>query len=103
MTDDKRSVLVESYDIRFKRITYLRQLQSYIREGRTIVFTDESYINTSHTKTKGWSDGSNKELKKPIGKGQRVVMVHAGSKDGFIPNALLMFKSGTVLFLINYL
>ncbi|XP_037875263.1 uncharacterized protein LOC119630329 [Bombyx mori] len=39
-------------------------------------------------------DGSTGGLKKPISKGQRVVIVHAGSEDGFVPNALLLFKAG---------
>lgn len=32
---------------------------------------------------------------KKISKGQRVVIVHAGSESGFVPNALLTFKAGT--------
>ncbi|XP_045459312.1 uncharacterized protein LOC123669766 [Melitaea cinxia] len=43
----------------------------------------------------GWADCSTAGLKKPISKGQRVVIVHAGSEAGFVPNALLTFKSGT--------
>ncbi|CAG4969731.1 unnamed protein product [Colias eurytheme] len=43
----------------------------------------------------GWADGSTSGLKKPISKGQGVVIVHAGSEAGFVPNALLTFKSGT--------
>jgi hypothetical protein len=35
-----------------------------------------------------------------ISKGQRVIMVHEGGKDGFIPNALLIFKSGVFILLI---
>lgn len=42
-----------------------------------------------------WSDGSSKGLKKPIAKGQRIVIVHAGCEAGFVPNALLLFKAGT--------
>lgn len=91
---DKRQILVESYDIRAKRIKYLRQLQIYMREGRPIVFTDESYIHSSHTQTKEWADDSLLGLKKPISKGQRLIMVHAGGREGFIPNALLIFPSG---------
>ncbi|KAK9759305.1 hypothetical protein QE152_g143 [Popillia japonica] len=83
---DKRQILVESYDIRAKRIKYLRQLQIYMREGRPIVFTDESYIHSSHTQTKEWADDSLLGLKKPISKGQRLIMVHAGGREGFIPN-----------------
>ena len=42
------------------------------------------------------NNGSTKMAsKKPIGKGQRIIMVPAGSKEGFVSNALLMFRSGT--------
>lgn len=85
---------MESYDIRSKRIKYLKQLQSYIHENRPIIFTDESYIHSTHTQSKEWSDNSLLGLKKPISKGNRLIMVHAGGKMGFIQNALLLFKSG---------
>ncbi|PZC73745.1 hypothetical protein B5X24_HaOG208929 [Helicoverpa armigera] len=48
----------------------------------------------THSGSKAWSDGSLKGLKKPISKGQRVVIVHAGSEAGFVPNVLLLFKAG---------
>lgn len=44
---------------------------------------------------KAWSDDSLEGLKAPISKGQRLIIVHAGGEEGFIPNALLIFKSGT--------
>lgn len=100
--------LHESFDIRLKRIAYLKQLQVYASENRPQIFTDESYIHGSHAQSKGWSDNSQCFSKKPISKGQRAIMVHAGGKDGFIPNALLIFKSGNLLlmfllFVTNYL
>jgi hypothetical protein len=93
-------VLQESFDIRLKRINYLKQLQLYINENRPLIFTDESYMHGSHTQPKGWSDNSNNFKKKPISKGQRVIMVYEGGKDDFIPNALLIFKSGVFILLI---
>lgn len=94
-TVDKRKVLMESYDIRLKRIQYLHQLQQCIEDKRPIIFTDESYINSGHTNPKNWTDNSTLGFKKPIGKGPRVIMVHAGGSEGFVNNALLMFKSGS--------
>lgn len=88
-------MLTESYDIRGKRIQYLRQLQQYVIDERPIIFTDESYIHSSHTKPQGWSDGSSLGFKMPISKGKRLIMVHAGGENGLVPNALLTFPSGT--------
>lgn len=68
----------------------------YRAEGRSIVYTDETYIHSSHTQEHRWSDQSGKELKKPISKGKRLIIVHAGGEMGFIQNALLIFKSGKI-------
>lgn len=94
-TENNRRLLIEKTNIRLLRITYLQNITKYRQEGRPIVYTDESYVDSSHASGKAWSDGSTKGLKKPISKGQRVVIVHAGSEAGFIPNALLLFKAGT--------
>ncbi|GBP15413.1 hypothetical protein EVAR_80584_1 [Eumeta japonica] len=55
---------------------------------------DESYVDSSHSNPKAEMDGSIKGLKQPILKGQHVLIVHAGSETGFVPNALLTFKAG---------
>lgn len=93
-TENNRKVLIETSAIRLLRINYLQKLRQYRQQNRPIVYTDESYVHSSHAKPKGWADGSTKGLKKPISKGQRVVIVHAGSETGFVPSALLTFKSG---------
>lgn len=87
---------METHEIRYQRNQYLRQLKNYKEEGRPIIYSDESYIHSSHTLPYEWSDNSLRGLKKPIGKGPRLIMVHAGGVNGFIPHALLMFRSGKV-------
>jgi hypothetical protein len=84
---DKRKILVGSYDVRAKRIQYLKQLQRYVHEEGPIVYkyTDESYIHSSHKQSKSWTDDSVLELKKPISKGKRLTMVHAGQKQDLHP------------------
>lgn len=94
-TENNRSLLIEKSNIRLLRIEYLQKVNKYREEGRPIIYTDESYVDSSHSSNKSWSDGSTKGLKKPISKGQRVVIVNAGSEAGFVPNALLLFKAGT--------
>ncbi|XP_045516861.1 uncharacterized protein LOC123709513 [Pieris brassicae] len=94
-TENNRKVLIETSNIRLQRIENLRKIKQYRQEGKPIVYTDESYVDSSHSSSKAWTDGTTKGLKKPISKGQRVVIVHAGSDTGFIPNALLPFKAGT--------
>ena len=56
---------------------------------------DESYVLTSHLTSKMWSDGSTNGLHGPIAKGERLIIVHAGSDQGLVPNALTMWKAGS--------
>ncbi|XP_050293523.1 uncharacterized protein LOC126734047 [Anthonomus grandis grandis] len=94
-TDDNRKALMESYDIRLKRIKYLKQITEFKNQGRNIVYTDETYIHSSHTSDKGWFDESLSGIRKPILKGQRLIIVHAGGKNGFVKDGLLIFRSGS--------
>lgn len=91
---DNRKLLIENHDIREQRVRFIRAIQHYRRQGRPIVYTDETYVHGSHTKPHSWSDDTNKGLLKPISKGQYAIIVHAGYEHGFIDNALLVFKSG---------
>jgi hypothetical protein len=88
-TLDNRKILVETNEIRLLRFKYLDKIKEYRREGRPIVYLEETYINAGHTTTKCWTDGS-----APISKGRRLITVHAGGEMGFVPNAMLIFKSG---------
>ncbi|KAJ8707389.1 hypothetical protein PYW08_010641 [Mythimna loreyi] len=92
-TKGNKMVLIEKTNIRLKRILYLNTIKKCREEGRTIVFTSEAYAYSLQTKSNPWTDGSNDGLKGPIAKGQRIVMMHAGSEAGFVPNGLLIFKS----------
>ncbi|XP_056630789.1 uncharacterized protein LOC130441230 [Diorhabda sublineata] len=91
---DRRKILCKSHDIRLKRINYLKKLIEYRNEGHDICYTDETYIHSSHVKDRGWYDETLKEIKKPISKGQRLIIIHGGEK-GFVNNGLLIFKSVT--------
>lgn len=91
---DNRKFLIEKHEIREQRVRFIRAVQQYRREGRPIVYTDETYVHGSHTKPHSWSDDSNRGLLTPISKGQYAIIVHAGNDDGFIEGAMLIFKSG---------
>lgn len=91
---DNRKILIEQHEIREHRVRFIRAIKRYREEGRPIVYMDETYIHASHTKPHSWSDGSSKGLFTPISKGQYAIIVHAGNDNGFVDNALLIFKSG---------
>ena len=87
---------MESQDVRLKRIKYLKNLMQYRAEGRNIVYTDETYINSSHTTPYEWTDESDKLLRKPFARGRRLIIVHAGNESGYVENGLLIFTSGNL-------
>jgi hypothetical protein len=100
-TKDNRMVLIKKPEIRSKRTYsfFLRQLKKF-REGRNIVYNDETYLHSSHTSPYGWDDGNGKGLRAPVGKGQRLIILHCGGAKSFVPNALLTFKGrklGTIM------
>ena len=86
----------ERPDIVAKRHEYLSQIKK-IRQLKVcpIYYLDETFLNTNHTKSKCWVIGGSGGLKVPTGKGGRLIILHAGSKDGFLPGALLSFESKT--------
>lgn len=79
--DDNGKALVEKHDIQMTRFQYLTQLKKYRDEGRYIVFTDETYVDTKHIQN----------MCCKLGMG--VIIVHAGGCEGFVPNAPLVYKA----------
>ena len=90
--------LKESERIAIMRRQYLRTIRSNRdNDGRTYqpeVYLDESYINKNHSNDHTWyfeEDGV--IIGKPTGKGDRLIIVNAITKDGWVPNAKLVFKA----------
>ena len=81
---------MERQDVVLARIKYLRQIKKYREEGRPIIYTDETYIHTSHASQKAWqSNGTSVNV--PISKGERCIIVDAGSEEGFVKGARLIY------------
>lgn len=97
---DGRKFLVERPEIVFQRHQYLRKLKK-IRKAKppsNIIYLDETWINTSHSNSKCWVDSKGVGgFPTPLGKGKRLIIVHAGSSEGFVKEAKLSFvaKSDT--------
>jgi transposase/DNA modification methylase len=73
--------------------TYLIQYSEALKEeeaGRcVIVYTDESYVNANHARKTTWysPDATEKnEIVRPTGRGKRLVLLHAFTKDGWLTN-----------------
>lgn len=99
------SVLTERNDPICWRQRYLYDIRKYRTEGRTVYYLDETWLNAGDCVEHVWVDTTitsnldafNKGLttgsKNPTGKGKRLIVVHIGSNNGFLPGGLLCFES----------
>ncbi len=78
---------------------YLRTMrQNRIASGsrliRPEVYLDESYVNKNHSNDFIWySSEDGPWIQKPTGKGERLIIMNAITKDGWVPEAKVVFKS----------
>ena len=93
---DNKQYMHEQRNILEQRYTYLKTIHKLRNDKRTIIYTDETWVNTHHCKEQisvnvdgkgGW--------KVPSGKGQRLIVVHAGEVEGWVPGTDLVFRSKT--------
>ena len=88
--ETNRAILMERQDVVLARIKYLRQIRKYREEGRPIIYTDETFIHTSHASQKAWQSDET-SVNVPISKGERCIIVDAGSEHGFVQGARLVY------------
>ena len=82
---DTKCYIYEQKHISEQRLTYLYKIQEYRCENRPIIYTDETWVNADHTKDNVWVYGDGKGGRKlPSGKGQRLIVVHAGGVEGWV-------------------
>ena len=93
-TQTNRSLLMERTNIVAARVQFIRKMRKMRADGRTIVYTDETFVHTSHCVHRSWHSES-VALKVPFGKGERFIGVHAGTDKGFIQGVSLVFKAKT--------
>lgn len=89
-TKKKGIIYRESPDIIRKRRSYLYQLKEYRclpdKEKYLEIWTDESYIHHHHSFNYSWYGIS--DFVKRQHKGRRLVILAAGSKNGFVPQSI---------------
>ncbi|XP_054929303.1 uncharacterized protein [Dermacentor andersoni] len=112
---EKRSrncLLIDRDDIAEWRNRYLRDVERYRAEGRKIFYLDEPWGTAGHTRSIVWTNDrvqtpirsdeartpvrSSKwpvdGMKQPSGKGQRLIVTHNGSEEGFVDGCLDVFR-----------
>jgi transposase len=79
------------------RQRYLRAKRAHRRGDdvmRPEVYLDESFVHKNHSNDFLWySDEDGPWVQKPTGKGERLIIINAMTKSGWIPGAKLTFKS----------
>ena len=80
------------------RQRYLRKKRDNRASGgdtiRPEVYLDESYVNKNHSNDFIWYSGEDGPwIQKPTGKGERLIIINAITKSGWVPGAKLVFKS----------
>ena len=101
----RNSALIERDDIVIWRNKYLESIRKYRQQGRPIYYLDETWVNAGDCTQKTWVDntvtshrdaflkGLTCGTTNPSGKGKRIIVVHIGSDEGFVPGGLLSFES----------
>ncbi|XP_060878094.1 uncharacterized protein LOC132950594 [Metopolophium dirhodum] len=104
---NRNSALLEREDLISWRRGYLYKIRSYRVQNRPIYYLDETWVSAGETHSKAWVDtmvtssrdaflrGLTTRQKEPSGKGKRLIVLHIGSSDGFVPGGLLCFESKT--------
>lgn len=104
---NRNSALLEREDLITWRRDYLAKIRHYRSQNRPIYYLDETWVNAGETHSITWKDttvtssrdaflkGLTTGQKEPSGKGKRLIVLHIGSTDGFVPRGLLCFESKT--------
>ena len=87
---------MEKSDVVVSRARFLREMQRIKQSSQNIVYLDETWVNQNYTVAKCWTDTTSPQangVRQPTGKGSRLIILHAGTKDGFVDNAELIFQA----------
>ena len=91
---DNKVFFYERRDIIQQRLKYQREIRKYRKEGRPIVYLDETWANSSIAPEHLWLDEEGKGgWKRPSGKGKRLIILHARYKNEWTSNCALVFRS----------
>ena len=90
-----KTALLERKDIAERRFQFLRSIKETREREKTIVYLDETWIDTHTYPGTQWLPPSGETGRKlPASRGQRFVILHCGSeKIGFLPGCDLVFAS----------
>ena len=89
-TSNNRQQLIEKPSVFRQRLQFYMKKQELEDQGYTLVYTDETWIDSAYTMKSCWQGPDFQGACPPLNKGQRLIIVHAGTRAGFIPGAKLV-------------
>ena len=98
-TVDGRKFLMEKDDVQYARSKFLSEMKKHLSTDKNIVYLDETWVNQNYTVPKCWvleNAGHATGVRVPSGKGSRLIILHAGTREGFVPGAALVFQAKNV-------
>ena len=94
---------MESYKIVAWRYEYLRKIEKFRAESYLIICLDKTWFDSNETVRKFWADSTkNCSVSAPVSRGKKVVICHAGSEKGFVPNSSLLCGEDFAKFYADY-
>ena len=94
-TTTNRKVLVERTSVVSQRLQFYRRRKELLEAGFKLVYIDETWIDTAYCAKSCWQGPTTSGVIAPCNRGQRLIVVHAGCRDGFIPGAQLIYKASS--------
>jgi transposase len=88
---DRRLAIMETLRLKKLRFEYIHQIRKFRAEGRSIIVLDETWYDSHDVLKKGITDGSSKcVLNTPPSRGKRIIILAAGSENGWVEGSLLL-------------
>lgn len=77
--------------IRILRNIYLKKIEDYRTQAKNIIYLDKTWYDTHDVCKRDWADGSIKTaLDVSSSRGKRIIILHAGGKNGFVKDCLML-------------
>ncbi|KAJ4444763.1 hypothetical protein ANN_06560 [Periplaneta americana] len=94
-SQNRRKIPIERPHIVTWRHNYLVCIKNLRQSGRQIFYLDETWIDSNITFGKCWQSEEEFGVQANVNSGNRLIVVHAGSLNGFLDNATLIYKAET--------
>ena len=88
-------MLVEKPSVVSLRLNYHRRKKELEDLRFKLVYVDETWLDTAYCANHCWQGQNTSGVIPPCNRGQRLIVVNAGSKKRFIPEAQLIYRASS--------